>query len=113
MKRYGKLFAVMGVAVLSGCATTADLDDDTIRSRTALAIGMSPAQFTISGRTEHGGRVDYTVDASDGRTFSCYLTAGGVAFVAGVVASDAVCSEVGSGGKVTQCNALLKAAGKC
>jgi hypothetical protein len=94
---------------LAGCATR--VEDDTIVSRTAFAIGLESDQFTITGRTGDAGRIDYKVVAQDGRRFNCYVTGGGMMY-AGVVTSDAICSEQGSG-TVTQCNALLKAAGKC
>lgn len=94
---------------LAGCATR--VEDDTIVSRTAFAIGLESDQFTITDRTGDAGRIDYKVVAHDGRRFNCYVTGGGMMY-AGVVTSDAICSEQGSG-TVTQCNALLKAAGKC
>lgn len=120
-------------ALLAGCAST--IDQAGLEQRTAQAIGRSVGQFTISDRTEEtGGRVNYTVSTRDGAGYRCYLygatglqravtfgqtphsdaictaTVGGQARSAGP-APAATGATGRSGGP--ECNALLRAAGRC
>ncbi len=121
------------LALLAGCAAT--ITQDGLEQRTAQAIGRSVGQFTISERSEEtGGRINYTVNARDGAVYSCYLY-GATGFQKAmsfgqIPHSDAICTaKVGgksgnsnqapaaagqSGGSAGgDCNALLRAAGRC
>lgn len=119
--------------VLSGCAAT--IDQTGLEQRTAQAIGRSVGQFTISDRSEEtGGRINYTVQTSDRKTYRCYLY-GATGFqrvmsFGQTPHSDAVCTPMvtGQGGAASKgsagstasppgesraCNALQRAAGRC
>ena len=124
---------VTALALLAGCAST--IDQDGLEQRTAQAIGRSVGQFSITDRTEEtGGRINYTVNTRDGAGYRCYLY--GVTGLQKAVTfgqtphSDAVCTAVvaspgRSGGQAPaaggqrgrsaggECNALLRAAGRC
>jgi hypothetical protein len=116
---------------ISGCASVV-VNNDVIENNTASALGLSKSSFTISDRNDEGLKSSYLVKTNDGRNFSCYVV--GSVGITGKVISDAVCKEFASE-KVSkptsaapapqpiptptkkqpeqQCNALLKAAGKC
>ena len=110
---------------LGGCAAT--IDQGGIEQRTSLAIGREVGSFTISERSEDtGGRINYTVKSKDGAVHKCYLySATGFqrAMSFGQTPhSDAICTAFGKTGASApapaaqgsgQCNALLKAAGRC
>lgn len=121
------------LALLSGCAAT--INKDGLEQRTAQAIGRSVGQFTITDRSEEtGGRINYTVDTSDGAAYRCYLY-GATGFQKAMSFgqtphSDAICTPMAGGksgsgtpgtaapvqrGRRTggECNALLRAAGRC
>ena len=122
------------LALLTGCAST--IDQDGLEQRTGQAIGRSVGQFTITDRKEEtGGRINYTVNTRDGAAYSCYLY--GVTGLQKAVTfgqtphSDAICTAMaggqGRGANQTpaaagqrggrsaggECNALLRAAGRC
>lgn len=115
------------LAVLAGCAAT--IDQNGLEQRTAQAIGRSVGQFTITDRSEEGaGRINYTVNTRDGKVYRCYLY-GATGFQKAMSFgqtphSDAICTAMAGGaGKGSQpaapkvsgpdCNALLRAAGRC
>ena len=116
------------LALLSGCAAT--IDQDGLEQRTAQAIGRSIGQFTISDRTEEtGGRINYTVNTRDKAAYRCYLY-GATGFQKAMSFgqtphSDAICTAMVGGqkgpaasgspgrGAGAECNALLRAAGRC
>lgn len=113
------------VAVLAGCAAT--IDQDGLEQRTAQAIGRSVGQFTISDRSEEGaGRINYTASTRDGKAYSCYLY-GATGFqrvmsFGQTPHSDAICTPMSGKkgqpapavkGAGAECNALLRAAGRC
>ncbi len=123
----------VALALLSGCAAT--IDQDGLEQRTAQALGRSVGQFTISDRSEEtGGRINYTVQTQDRKTYRCYLY-GATGFQRAMSFgqtphSDAICTPTvagqagaasrGSAGAVPApqgegraCNALLRAAGRC
>ena len=131
--------AVAALALLSGCAST--LDQRGLEQRTAQAIGRSVGQFSITDREEEtGGRINYTVNTLDGMAYRCYLY-GATGFQKAMSFgqtphSDAICtamvaSKSGSSSPAAaapgaapaaaargrsaspECNALLKAAGRC
>lgn len=118
---------------LTGCAAT--IDQTGLEQRTAQAIGRSVGQFTITDRTEEtGGRINYTVQTQDRKTYRCYLY-GATGFQRAMSFgqtphSDAICTPTvtGQGGAAGKgsaasapaapadgrpCNALLRAAGRC
>ena len=112
------------LALLSGCAAT--IDQNGLEQRTAQAIGRTVGQFTISDRSEEtGGRINYSVQTRDGAAYRCYLygvTGFQKAMSFGQMPhSDAICTAmVGSKGSAPtpkaagpECNALLRAAGRC
>lgn len=121
------------LALLSGCAAT--IDQNTLEQRTAQAIGKSVGQFSISDRSEEtGGRINYTASTHDGKAYRCYLY-GATGFQKAMSFgqtphSDAICTAMaggrgrsgqqgpaaaGQGGRNAgaECNALLRAAGRC
>lgn len=112
------------LALLTGCAAT--IDQSGLEQRTAQAIGRTVGQFTISDRSEEtGGRINYSVQTRDGAAYRCYLygvTGFQKAMSFGQTPhSDAICTAmVGSKGSASapkaagpECNALLRAAGRC
>ena len=112
------------LALLTGCAAT--IDQSGLEQRTAQAIGRTVGQFTISDRSEEtGGRINYSVQTRDGAAYRCYLY-GATGFQKAMSFgqtphSDAICTAmVGSKGSAPapkaagpECNALLRAAGRC
>lgn len=116
------------LALLAGCAAT--IDQDGLEQRTAQAIGRSVGQFTITDRNEEGGgRINYTASTRDGKAYSCYLY-GATGFQKAMSFgqtphSDAICTAMAGGagkrgqpapaakGSGAECNALLRAAGRC
>lgn len=106
------------VALAAGCASFA-VSDDAIERNTAQALGLAKGSFTIADRVDDGVKASYTVKTKTGKQYACYVT--GSVSQLGRAVSDAICSEVGKGGKPAagaaaadkSCNALLKAAGKC
>ena len=121
------------LALLAGCAAT--ISQDGLEQRTAQAIGRSVGQFAITDRSEQpGGRINYTVNTRDGAAYRCYLYAAtglqnAVTF-GQTPHSDAICTAMtnGQGGSGNarpaaagqrgrsaggECNALLRAAGRC
>lgn len=122
------------LSLLTGCAST--ITQDGLAQRTAQALGRTPAQLTISDRSEEtGGRINYTVATRDGASYRCYLysaTGFQSAMSFGQTPhSDAICTAVVGGpsgnsstppaaaaeqrGRAAgkECNALLRAAGRC
>lgn len=121
------------LALLAGCAAT--INQDGLEQRTAQAIGRSVGQFAITDRSEEaGGRINYSVNTRDGAAYRCYLygaTGLQKAMSFGQTPhSDAICTAMaggksGSGNQRPQapgpsgrsaggeCNALLRAAGRC
>ena len=125
---------VAAQVLLPGCAST--LDQAGLEQRTAQAIGRTAGQFTITDRQEEtGGRINYTVNTRDGASYRCYVygvTGFQKAMTFGQTPhSDAICTAmVGSAGNAgaqapaavaqpqgrgaaKECNALLRAAGRC
>lgn len=110
-----KLVSSYFVLFLSGCASYA-VTDDVITSHTSFALGLQPSEFTISNRVDSGVRTDYKVKTTSGKSYSCYLT--GTVSVTGRAVSDAICRSSSGGNTNMQnstenCNALLRAAGRC
>jgi hypothetical protein len=124
MQLRSSLVLLSGSAALAGCASVA-VSNDAIETNTAQALGLQKGAFVISDRVDDGVKSSYNVKTGKGKSYSCYVT-GGVSVV-GRVVSDAICTETNSKGTKTaatpaapqtqpvqkDCNALLKAAGKC
>ena len=122
------LALALPAAVLAGCAATS-VPQDKLAQRTATAIGRDVGSFTIANQQmEDGGRLNYTVTAQDGAAYQCYIyEAPGVLKVTSLgmapTTSDAICTPRATGRSAgvaarqapanPNCNALLKAAGKC
>jgi hypothetical protein len=119
---------------LGGCAST--IDQAGLEQRTAQSIGRAPGQFAVTDRQEEtGGRINYTVRTQDGAQYTCYLygvtgfqkamtfgqTPHSDAICAAMVASQASRGNAQAGGGTDShsravakdCNALLRAAGRC
>ena len=131
MRRCAPLAAAL--ALLAGCAAT--INQDGLEQRTAQAIGRTVGQFDITDRSgETGGRINYTVNTRDGAAYRCYLY-GATGLQQAVTFgqtphSDAICTAMAGGqaGRGNEgpaatgqrgrnaggnCNALLRAAGRC
>ena len=112
-----KLFlAVISVSsLLTACGhvSNAVLSEQDLLDKAEFATGISRDQLTLVERAGSLDAVDYRVATKKGRQFRCYFTS------ALAVTSDAVCQEITKDGKKTtkqkkdDCNALLRAAGKC
>ena len=116
--------AVMVALALSGCAAT--IGQDGLAQRTSIAIGREVGSFTISDqRPDTGGRIDYNVKTKDGAQYQCYMYSAtglqSVMSLGNTPHSDAICSKMVKGAAPadtaktppSNCNALLKAAGRC
>lgn len=66
-------FILLSCAIThTGCAAT--IDQTGLEQRTAQVIGRCMGQFTITDRTEEtGGRINYTVQTQDRKTYRCHL----------------------------------------
>jgi hypothetical protein len=127
-------------AFLAACASVA-VTSDALENRTSATLGIDRGTFTISDRIDEGIRTNYTVVTKSGTKYVCYVT--GTVSAVGRTVSDAICKESArpaaakpatetrenteKPGKKTgrtqkqtttpspapDCNALLRAAGKC
>ena len=114
-----RTLAFAAVIALAGCASVA-VTDDAIQRETAATLSAAPGTFQISNRQNSGVKTTYDVKLNDGRQYACYVT--GSVGVTGRVVSDALCRPSNSQAIAAptptptppaQCNALLKAAGRC
>ncbi len=124
LKAATRLAAVVGpcsilVWGLVACASVA-VTNDALEDRTSRALGLEKGQYTISDRVDEGTGTRYLVQTKSAKKFSC--TVGGSFSVMGRVVSDAICTEMNrpagaapapSNSSNSNCNALLRAAGKC
>lgn len=106
--------ALSATLALTSCGhvSNAVLSDDTLLEKAEFATGIDRDSLTLDSRSGSLDSVEYTVKASNGAKFRCYFTS------AVAITSDAICQEISSNGKkkskkTGNCNALLKAAGKC
>jgi hypothetical protein len=102
---------------LGACASGA-ITPDTLDDRTSRALGLERGQFTISDRVDEATVTRYMVLAKSGRRHSC--TVGATFSLTGRIVTDAICTEMGKPAGAANnapnnanCNALLRAAGKC
>ncbi|MCL2655970.1 MAG: hypothetical protein FWD62_00880 [Betaproteobacteria bacterium] len=104
-----KITCLLIVTVLAACGTidNAVRSDDSIKEKAAFALGTTPDKVTITNRRSEIDSVKFNATVN-GRVFQCYYTTAGVS-------SDALCSPTDGGPAPagSNCNALLKAAGKC
>jgi hypothetical protein len=105
------------VTVLLGCASAA-ITPDVLEDRTSRAVGLEKGQFTIADRVDEATATRYFVVTKTNRKYSCSV--GATFSVVGRIVTDAICTEMGkpagsanSNPNSANCNALLKAAGKC
>lgn len=107
-----KIFLAIGSLVVllgSGCSTIGNMvtSDDSLQKKAAFALGTKPAAVTIKDRTTDGLDAIRFTAVTNNKEYQCYITT-----VAGAISSDAICKGT-DGASKPQCNALLKAAGKC
>ncbi|CAH0526660.1 hypothetical protein [Vibrio hippocampi] len=107
MKKY---IALIGILMFTGCSIIDNntRDNLSLQKKAAFALGTSANNVKIENRTADIIKVEFDA-IYKGRRFQCYYT-GGV-----IVTSDAICSATDGKGMPAgaNCNALLKAAGKC
>ena len=113
-----KFVAAYSVAltVLSGCGIIEKqiTNDESLQEKAAFAIGTHPSNISISNVQSGLYKVTFDADAN-GSQYRCYYT------TTITVRSDALCTKMGPkiAPKPTteesqgECNALLKAAGRC
>ncbi|MDG6882161.1 Uncharacterised protein [Phocoenobacter uteri] len=106
-----KLALLTAISMLTACGTIGNtiISDQSLQDKAAFALNTTSDKVKISHR--NGGIDDIRFVASVGRkSYQCYITT-----VAGVVSSDAICSGSRSVKQKhnSNCNALLRAAGRC
>lgn len=112
------MILISGVVIplyLTGCASVAVSDSD-IEQKAAQTLGLQKGSFKVSDRMDNGIQTHFSVQADSGEKYSCYVT--GAISVVGATVSDAICNSATAAASKPQtdgeqCNALLKAAGKC
>lgn len=104
---------------LYGCGHVSNtvLTDEVLLDKAEMVIGVRQSELTLIKREGSIDSVEYSVETKDGDVYRCYFTS----LVA--INSDAVCKQIGASKKVkhsakpkereANCNALLRAAGKC
>lgn len=123
MRTLVKLCLAAGLtAMISGCGHPgkAMATDDQMLDKAEFATGIDRSQLSIVKESVKGSidSVEYKVKSKNGKTFRCYFT------TALLVQSDAICTAIDKTGKAFDqqkkkaredgnCNALLKAAGRC
>ena len=105
-------FSCVRCVGISGCGliNNVTVSDQKLQERAAFALGTSPDAVKISNRSNEGIRINFTATVGK-RVSQCYVTS--VTGTIGVTTSDAICSGGGAHKGKDQCNALLKAAGRC
>lgn len=120
--RIGKLALVVGaVSLLAGCGAIgkATSSDASLLDKAEMATGVSADTLKVvpNSVTAKIDSVHYKVETSKGQLYRCYYTT-----IVGAMDSDAVCTKIGKGEpskasssktEAGNCNALLKAAGRC
>jgi len=107
-----KLLPLLVATLFAGCGTVGNMviQDKTLEQKAAFALNTTSDKVKISNRQ---GAIDGTVNfvaTTRGKSYQCYITT-----VGGAISSQAICSGSNSvkQGESQQCNALLKAAGRC
>ena len=102
---------IASLLLLGGCGTIGNMviHDASLEQKAAFALNTTADKVKISNRS---GSVDGTINfvaTTKGKSHQCYITT-----MAGAVSSQAICSGSNSvNSSNQQCNALLKAAGRC
>jgi hypothetical protein len=96
MNTHRTIVAMAASLLASGCASIA-VTDQTIVDRTAFALGLDAAEFTISDRTDEGTTTRYRVRTKAGDEYNCFV--GGSISVLGRSVSEAVCTRKGEAAK--------------
>ena len=112
-----KTLAATSVALfLNGCGMVSQgiTSDDSYLDKAESAIGIDKSQLTLDKDSVKGGidAVNFDVYDKKGNRYKCYFTS------AVAITSDALCTKISKDGTATpankgNCNALLKAAGRC
>lgn len=113
------MFVVTIAAVhLTGCSTLMGsqmYSDDSLRSDIALSLGLNPNDVSIESRNNQGNDTYLTIKTTKGVRMSCSFYGGGI--MAYGMKTQPACTKIDSdgvpSGPTTNCNALLKASGKC
>lgn len=113
--------ATVGVGVLSGCGAIgkATSSESALLDKAELATKISADSLQLVPDSVHAklDSVHFKVQTKKGQLYRCYYTT-----IVGALDSDAVCTKIGRGDTVetdknaretVNCNALLKAAGRC
>ncbi len=90
LNRLAAVFVLVGA--VSACASLA-VTDSAIVDRTAFALGLDKAAFTVSGRVDDGTTTRYAVKTRAGQDYNCFV--GGSINVLGRSVSEAVCTKKG------------------
>lgn len=110
------LTAIALAAFMTGCGIISEqvTSEDTMLDKAETATGISKTSLSLvpGSVSSSMDAVNFSVKDQQGNTYKCYFTS----VVA--VTSDALCTKITKDGKEEpanqgQCNALLKAAGKC
>ncbi|MBQ9292619.1 MAG: hypothetical protein IJ211_05050 [Campylobacter sp.] len=121
MKKLLLLCVVAGFG-LSGCVGSAKQPEPSeLLDRAEMATGVDQSKLSVVEDSLNiegsalNNTVNYKVKDKKGNTYRCYFTRGTLIF-GGSVNSDAVCTKLGGSSSKkssTNCNELLKRAGKC
>ena len=98
----------IALSALTGCAALEKntVTDKSLQEKAAVSIGTKADNIKVSNI--QGGLEKVTFDAiANGSDYSCYYT------TVLIVKSDAICTKLDGSEKVSQCDALSSAAGKC
>ncbi|MDO4640317.1 MAG: hypothetical protein Q4A84_01235 [Neisseria sp.] len=100
--------------ILSGCSVIGNkvISDNTLKEKAAFAIGTTAENVEISNRRPSEADAIKFDATFKGKRYQCYITT-----LMGAMSSDAICNTTDGSqlksGNSAQCNALLKAAGRC
>ena len=110
-KKFCVSFLTSALVLLHGCASLA-IDDEALKQRTEMALGIERKGFTISERTDIGLETQYKVTTNSGKVYRCQI--GGTVALIGNVVSDANCKDFNTETDYkSSCNALEMASGSC
>ena len=108
-----KFLPLLAATFFVGCGTVGNMviQDKSLEQKAAFALNTTSDKVKITNRQ---GSIDGTINfvaTTGGKSHQCYITT-----VGGAISSQAICSgsnSVKQGESNKQCNALLKAAGRC
>lgn len=114
MKTTSVLASLAFAAILGGCGMISEqvTSEDTMLDKAETATGIIKSNLTLVKDSVHSSidAVNFNVTDKQGNLYKCYFTS------AIAVTSDALCTKISADGSEagpTNCNPLLKAAGKC